>query len=154
LEAFEKVLAPAAAELIAQRTEGLKQLGASVAADYGQLCDTGEQAALKYEPDFEQSSAEALLARWEAGRPRDLQLRTTSTGPHRDDFALKVAGQVAKDYGSEGQQRSLVLALRLAQAACRCRGNHVAMRERQSPGSYHRRFRRPPPPELPCPIPY
>jgi DNA replication and repair protein RecF len=95
----------------------LKQLGASVAAAYGQLCDAGEPAALKYEPDFEQDSAEALLARWEAGRPRDLQLRTTSTGPHRDDFTLKVAGQEAKDYGSEGQQRSLVLALRMAQAA-------------------------------------
>jgi DNA replication and repair protein RecF len=117
LEEFEKVLAPAAAELMAQRTEGLKQLGASVAAAYGQLCDAGEPAALKYEPDFEQDSAEALLARWEAGRPRDLQLRTTSTGPHRDDFTLKVAGQEAKDYGSEGQQRSLVLALRMAQAA-------------------------------------
>jgi DNA replication and repair protein RecF len=38
-------------------------------------------------------------------------------GPHRDDFALTVADQIAKDFGSEGQQRSLVLALRLAQAA-------------------------------------
>ncbi len=117
LEAFEKVLAPAAAELIAQRTAGLNQLGASVAEAYGRLCDAGEKAALIYEPDVAEASAEALLARWESGRARDLQLRSTTTGPHRDDFALKVADQVAKDFGSEGQQRSLVLALRLAQAA-------------------------------------
>lgn len=117
LEAFEKVLAPAAAELIAQRTAGLNQLGASVAEAYGRLCDSGEKAALIYEPDVAEASAEALLARWESGRARDLQLRSTNVGPHRDDFALKVADQVAKDFGSEGQQRSLVLALRLAQAA-------------------------------------
>ena len=38
-------------------------------------------------------------------------------GPHRDDFHFTVRQTAAKDYASEGQQRSLVLALRLAQAA-------------------------------------
>ena len=57
LEAFEKVLAPAAAELIAQRTAGLNQLGASVAEAYGRLCDAGEKAALIYEPDVAEASA-------------------------------------------------------------------------------------------------
>ena len=37
-------------------------------------------------------------------------------GPHRDDFAFSVGATAAKDFASEGQQRSLVLALRLAQA--------------------------------------
>jgi recombinational DNA repair ATPase RecF len=41
---------------------------------------------------------------------------TTLVGPHRDDFHFSVRHTAAKDYGSEGQQRSLVLALRLAQA--------------------------------------
>jgi len=117
LEAFERVLAPAAATLIASRSEGLQVLGAAMAAAYGKLCDGAEPAALHYEADFAQADPEALAARWEAGRARDLAMRATLTGPHRDDFSLKVAGQVAKDFGSEGQQRSLVLALRLAQAA-------------------------------------
>jgi DNA replication and repair protein RecF len=117
LQAFERVLAPAAAELIARRSEGLKVLGAAMAAAYGKICDGVEKAALHYEADFPQADAEGLLARWEAGRARDLAMRSTLNGPHRDDFSLKVAGQVAKDFGSEGQQRSLVLALRLAQAA-------------------------------------
>jgi DNA replication and repair protein RecF len=117
LEAFERVLAPAAAELIALRTAGLQALGATTAAAYQKLCDGAEKASLHYEADFEHADAEALLARWEAGRARDLAMRSTLNGPHRDDFSLKVAGQVAKDFGSEGQQRSLVLALRLAQAA-------------------------------------
>ena len=117
LEAFERVLAPAAATLVAGRTAGLVALGATVVASYAKLCDGTEPAALHYEPDGEATEAEALLARWEAGRARDLMLRSTLSGPHRDDFSLKVAGKIAKDFGSEGQQRSLVLALRLAQAA-------------------------------------
>jgi DNA replication and repair protein RecF len=117
LEAFERVLAPAAAELIARRIAGLQALGAGMAAGYQKLCDGTEPAALVYAPDFAMPDVEALLARWAAGRTRDLALRSTHTGPHRDDFALKVGGQEAKDFGSEGQQRSVVLALRLAQAA-------------------------------------
>jgi DNA replication and repair protein RecF len=55
--------------------------------------------------------------RLESGRARDLQMRTTLIGPHRDDFQIAVRGRDARDFASEGQQRSAVLALRLAQAA-------------------------------------
>ncbi len=116
LSAFEKILAPAAAELIARREAGLRELGAGLKTAYGRLCGGVEPAALVYEPDFAEASAEALLARLESGRARDAQLRTTLTGPHRDDFHFSVHGSAAKDFASEGQQRSLVLALRLAQA--------------------------------------
>ena len=117
LGAFEQILAPAAAALIALRAAGLRTLGAALTMNYARLCDGVEKAALVYAPDFADPSAEALLARLEAGRARDALLRTTLNGPHRDDVDLKVEGKLAKDFGSEGQQRSLVLALRLAQAA-------------------------------------
>jgi DNA replication and repair protein RecF len=117
LAAFEGVLAPAAADLIAARAAGVQALAATVQTAYAQLCEATETAELTYEPDFALPSAEALLARLESGRGRDLQFRTTVAGPHRDDFRLSVRGAAAKDFASEGQQRSLVLALRLAQAA-------------------------------------
>lgn len=117
LSAFEQSLAPAAAELIARREAGIAALGASLKASYAKLCENAEPAGLRYEPNFDEPSAEALLARWEAGRARDAQFRTTLVGPHRDDFCFSVRGTPARDYASEGQQRSLVLALRLAQAA-------------------------------------
>jgi DNA replication and repair protein RecF len=44
-------------------------------------------------------------------------LRTTQRGPHRDDFEFFLDGQPAREVASEGQQRCLVLALRLAQVA-------------------------------------
>lgn len=117
LGAFEQTLAPAAAELIALRTAGLRSLGMALKAAYAQLCEDKESAGLVYEPDFAEPSAEVLLARLESGRARDAQFRTTLVGPHRDDFHFMVKGTNAKDFASEGQQRSLVLALRLAQGA-------------------------------------
>lgn len=117
LAAFEQTLAPAAAELIAKRAAALGVLGALMATAYGRLCAAAEPAGLIYEPNFKEPSAEALLARLASGRGRDQQFRTTLVGPHRDDYHFTVRRTAAKDFASEGQQRSLVLALRLAQAA-------------------------------------
>lgn len=116
LAAFEQTLAPAAAELIARRTAGMAALDAALRRAYGQLTDDGEPAGLSYAPNFPLADAEALLAKLESGRARELQFRTTLVGPQRDDFTFAVKQAAAKDFGSEGQQRSLVLALRLAQA--------------------------------------
>lgn len=128
LSAYEQILAPAGAELIRIRANTLTELNERLGAAYARLsraenssgaaaASTTEQGGLQYEPDFEEASVDALLARLEAGRTRDAQFRATLCGPHRDDFAFHVRGTVAKNFGSEGQQRSLVLALRLAQAA-------------------------------------
>lgn len=128
LSAYEQILAPAGAELIRIRTKTLTELNERLGAAYARLSGSEslaeseaagavEKGGLQYEPDFEEPSGEALLARLEAGRSRDAQFRATLSGPHRDDFSFHVRGTVAKNFGSEGQQRSLVLALRLAQAA-------------------------------------
>lgn len=117
LGAFERTLAPAAAELISRRADGIAALGKTLQSAYAQVSAEAETTGLAYEPNFAEPSVEALLAKLEAGRARDAQFRTTMTGPHRDDFAFSVKGTAARDFASEGQQRSLVLALRLAQAA-------------------------------------
>ena len=115
-DAFEQTLAPAAADLIRLRREGLVALDKSLKAAYAQISDDAEPAAMAYDPNFAEPSAESFLARLEAGRARDQQFRSTLAGPHRDDFHFYVKHTAAKDFASEGQQRSLVLALRLAQA--------------------------------------
>jgi DNA replication and repair protein RecF len=45
-----------------------------------------------------------------------LRLRQTIVGPHRDDIELLVEGKIANQYASEGQQRTVALALKIAQA--------------------------------------
>ena len=100
-----------------RRSAGLAELNALVQTAYGRIADQAEPTSLGYDPDFAGSSAEMILEKMASSRARDAQFRTTLTGPHRDDVELKISGRAAKDFASEGQQRSLVLALRVAQAA-------------------------------------
>lgn len=63
----------------------------------------------------DESLAESLASR----RPRDIQLRTTSTGPHRADLSFKTEGVLARDLVSRGQQKMLACAFILAQVRLR-----------------------------------
>lgn len=51
-----------------------------------------------------------------ASRKNDIATGFTSVGPHRDDLAIKIDGLLARSYGSQGQQRSAALALKLSEA--------------------------------------
>ena len=117
ISAFEQALAPAGARIVELRTAGVAELAAGMASAYGRICEGGEEASLRYLPACTPTSGGDLLGMLVAGRTRDLQAGTTLCGPHRDDFAFAVRGADAADFASEGQQRSAVLALRLAQAA-------------------------------------
>src|SRR5215216_640859 len=63
--AFEQALAPAAAELIRLRREGVIALDQSLKAAYARISDDAEPAAISYVPNFSEASAEALVARLE-----------------------------------------------------------------------------------------
>lgn len=115
--AFEQTLAPAAVELMRLRAAGVAALDGELRRSYARLSDDAEPAGLAYAPSFSADSVEALRARLESGRTRDQQFRTTLVGPQRDDLQFFVRQKPARDFASEGQQRSFVLALRLAQAA-------------------------------------
>jgi DNA replication and repair protein RecF len=119
LAAFEAPLADAAAALSAGRRAGLTSLAPHVAAAYATLSAEAEPASLAYAADAEPGDGDpsAWRTHFEKARVRDLAFRSSLSGPHRDDLVLRVGGRAARDYGSEGQQRSLVLALRLAQVA-------------------------------------
>ncbi|MFI5357397.1 MAG: DNA replication/repair protein RecF, partial [Opitutales bacterium] len=116
LAAFEQILAPAAVELVAQRRTGLAEMDRRLAAAYTQLAAGSERAGLHYGVNADGGSVADWLELWRSHRKRDRQLRTTLCGPHRDDFDFLIQGDAARDFASEGQQRSLVIALRLAQA--------------------------------------
>ncbi len=117
LGAFERPLAVAAEELQVKRAAGVAELGGHVAAAYEKIADGAERAGLRHAPDITAENAAAWAGVFEKNRGRDQQFRTTIAGPHRDDFSFTLEGRAARDFGSEGQQRSLVLALRLAQVS-------------------------------------
>lgn len=57
-----------------------------------------------------------LLSLLESARSEDIYHRATTVGPHRDDLDITLNGISARKYGSQGQQRSCVLSLKLAEA--------------------------------------
>jgi DNA replication and repair protein RecF len=116
LEAFELTMAPAAADLVARRRADLESLGAVLTQSYAQIADAAEPVSFLYAPDWEGGGMESFLAMMRESREKDLRWRGTSRGPQRDDYEFLLDGRPARDFASEGQQRLLVIALRLAQA--------------------------------------
>ena len=117
LEAFEHEAAGHAVELIARRTAGVEALSVLFREAHAKLVPEGETAALVYTPDAMAAAREEFAAAMLRSRPRDTLLKSTERGPHRDDLEFLLTGRPARLFASEGQQRCLVIALRLAQGA-------------------------------------
>ena len=82
---------------------------------YARLSDDSEKAQLVYNPDCQSSSVDQWMEVFAKERWRDRQIGSTRKGPHRDDFSLHIDERDARHFGSEGQQKGVVLALRLAE---------------------------------------
>ncbi len=117
LTAFEAQMAPEAAIIVEKRRTAGAELAGHLAVAYDQMAGAAiETPDLRYKPDAQPTHAEGWQALWAESRPRDAMMKMTLRGPHRDDFAFDLGGHGAKSFGSEGQQRALVVAFRLAQA--------------------------------------
>ena len=115
--AFELPLATAAAQIVQKRSANVKVLSGYVAEAYAAIAGDKESIIMQYKPDLDQIDTTAWTKTFAKNRARDLQFKTTSAGPHRDDFDLVFGRHAVRNFGSEGQQRSLALALRLAQVS-------------------------------------
>lgn len=116
LAAFEHEAARHAAALATGRRAGVAELDALLRRAHARLAPAGESATLVLAADAPAETPEAFATLFARSRARDVQLQSTGRGPHRDDLDLTLAGRPARQSASEGQQRCLVLALRLAQA--------------------------------------
>ncbi len=113
---FEAQMAESASVIFAARREKLGVLGDVASKKYAIIArENGENAEIKIKPDCEIETSADLLKILKQTREKDIERRSTSHGPHRDDFKILIGGKDAKTYASEGQQRSAVIALKLAQ---------------------------------------
>jgi DNA replication and repair protein RecF len=110
VEAFDGPLAEHGTRLRAFRAAWVAALAPAAAA--AQRAIGGEELAVTDRPGCDPDFAAALAA----ARGEEARLRQTVVGPHRDDLTLAV-GELPASAASEGQQRTVALALRLAQAA-------------------------------------
>ena len=114
LEVLNTELA-AQGEAIQQRRRAyLEQLEPLACANYAELSHGAERMELHYAAQFEPGGLAALL---KARQADELRAGQSLCGPHREDLDLLLDGQPAKVFASQGQQRSVVLSLKMAEAA-------------------------------------
>lgn len=125
LEVLNQELAQAGAEMTRRRMEYLEALTPLAEQNYRDISRGTETLGLAYKPSFENG----LLEKMNAMRGREIAAGCCLVGPHREDFEVYISGQPARVYGSQGQQRSAVLSLKLAEAAraAQITGEHPVM---------------------------
>ncbi len=115
LEALNCEIAARGEEIQHRRLAYLELLSPFAVENYVRLSHGAETLSLAYEPIFESGK---LLDTLHQHRGEEIHAGMSLYGPHREDFAISLDGHSAKVYASQGQQRSAVLSLKLAEAAC------------------------------------
>lgn len=123
LDIWEDRIAFFGSEIIRQRLGYINKLALYTDEIYSGLSREKEKLVIAYNQqaiiagDNKQELYENLKAQLYASRKNDLITGSTSVGPHRDDLMIKIDGLSARSFGSQGQQRSAALALKLGEAA-------------------------------------
>jgi DNA replication and repair protein RecF len=112
LAAYTKTVLRFGHQLTALRAFLIERLEPFVVEAFSSISDRGEPLSLRYRPgatdDFERALAETRI--------EEARLHSTVAGPHRDDLQMLLFSQPADLFASEGQQRTIAIALKLAQA--------------------------------------
>jgi DNA replication and repair protein RecF len=111
LDIWDERLAGCGDRVGSLRSELVGQLRAPLEQAYGELAGENIGTTLHYEAPWLE---EGLGASLERSRSDDLRRGTSTVGPHRDELRLSIGGRAARYEASQGEQRSLALALRLA----------------------------------------
>lgn len=82
------------------------------------LSGGGELLKIEYKSDFKENYSQNMFKYLEKNLEKDFKLGYTSVGVHRDDLSLFVNGEEVKSFGSQGQQRTVALSLKLAELEC------------------------------------
>ena len=98
--------------IIARRKDFIEELAQIVGTIHEKLSGGREKLVISYEPNC---SAQDMPARLKDSRNKDVHLKMTSVGPHRDDFSF-VGNEIdLRRFGSQGQQRTCALSLKLSE---------------------------------------
>jgi DNA replication and repair protein RecF len=113
IASYEEILIEQGEVLMKVRTRLVEELAPLAAEAQRVVSGKDEPLSLRYLPASGPSLRESILQ----ARERETRLRQSVIGPHRDDIDLRLHGVPAAEFASEGQQRTIALALKLAQGA-------------------------------------
>lgn len=122
LDAWDESVALGGATLLCHRLNLFRRLADIVSDVYAEVA-SGEHLSCSYVPSVEGAEAgmgrdelrDLMLAQMRASRADDIRRAQTLTGPHRDDVLFQIDGRDARAFGSQGQQRSVALAWKMAE---------------------------------------
>lgn len=112
LDVIDEKMSGPAAGVAAKRAELARGLAPRVARYYEQISGGAEKVTVKYRSELNQGSFIELMR---SCRERDLLMKYTTAGIQRDDFLFEMNGHPIRRYGSQGQQKSFLVALKFAQ---------------------------------------
>ena len=114
LEVWDELLCRYGKSLIEKRSSFMEEVLPIAREIHRDITGGKEELLLVYEPNV---SAKDLALQVALNRERDLSLKMTTVGPHRDDLLVKAEGIDLRRFGSQGQQRTAALSLKLAELA-------------------------------------
>ena len=112
LNIWDMQLVSFGSKVIERRRLFVDQLNEIIYEIHKKLSGGKEELLIKYEPDVKIDEFEKKL---KFNQDRDIKAKMTSSGPHRDDFSFLVGDVDIRKYGSQGQQRTAALSLKLSE---------------------------------------
>lgn len=111
LNTYDSQMAPLGTQIFEQRKQFIAELNPLLQHYYATISEGKEEVACQYRSGLHEHKFADILA---AKQQHDRLLQRTTEGPHRDDLIFTIRGLPLKKYGSQGQQKSYLLALKLA----------------------------------------
>lgn len=122
LDVWNEQLAHYGSRILERRLEFVHRIGELARVIHSQVTDGGENLEVKYVPSIDLGNAvtangiaERMKGSLDQLRDEEIRRGITLVGPQRDDLSFLVNGVDARVYGSQGQQRTIALSLRLAE---------------------------------------
>lgn len=122
LEIWDEKLSEIASRIMKVRNEFIKRLSDISKKNHLKLTDNNEQLEIKYTPSIDTKNLfdvnklrEEIFSELNIKRSIELKRGITLVGPHRDDYEMILNGMNLKMFGSQGQQRTVILSLKLAE---------------------------------------
>lgn len=112
LDLWDEQLVKYGEPIVTQRKTFLNEFAILFRHYFSLLVDDKEVPELIYRSQLDEGSYDQLLA---TNRRKDCYAQHSTIGPHKDDIELQIGGHPAKRFGSQGQQKTLLLSLKLAQ---------------------------------------
>ncbi len=112
LDIWDIQLADFGSKIITRRTEFIEDLNEIIYGIHRNITNGKEELYIKYEPNiFDNNLYDELIK----NRDKDIKYKTTSVGPHRDDISFYDKNIDLRKFGSQGQQRTAALSLKLSE---------------------------------------